>query len=157
MNLFGQAAQAQTAVAQAQAAAQGQLGAAGSGQLGLQLGLTGLAKGQTGLGAGQAGFFGSPFFQIQCLFGLVNLFRFIQPPAPGTIIGELRTRFGSIPLIQTLFFGGVPLSRVDGQFAILCGFFTFRQNRLVFDVLFVIPLQPTPFPFGTQPLTQETS
>jgi hypothetical protein len=92
---------------------------------------------------------------LQCVSGVVTLFQFIQPPAPGSIIGQIQTLFGAtIPLIQTQPTppGGTPLSSVDRQFATLCGVLTTRGNQFVLDVRVVIPSRPvpTPFPFDNR-------
>jgi len=96
-------------------------------------------------------------FGLQCVSGTVNLFRFIQPPPPGSIIGRVNPVFGaSIPLIQTqpTPLGGIPLSSVDGQFATLCGVFVRVGNQTVLDVRVVNPGAPsptgTPLPFDNR-------
>jgi hypothetical protein len=109
----------------------------------------------------------SPFAQVsiniggvnlQCLAGVVTLFRFIQPPAPGSVIGTLRTTFGTFNLIQTqpTPLGGTPLSAVDGQFATVCGVLVNVGGQLALDVRLVNPgapsPTPTPFPFDTRTL-----
>ncbi len=89
----------------------------------------------------------------QCVSGFVTLFRFIQPPRPGEVIGTIRTIGGAvINLIQT-----VPtspsLASVDGQFATLCGRFVAVAGRSALDVTLVIPSGvpvPTPFPINNQ-------
>lgn len=90
-----------------------------------------------------------------CVTGVVNLFRFIQPPAPGSVIGSLTTPGGgTLPLVQSqpALTGGTTLSAVDGQFATLCGNLTQAQGQLALDVRFVSsgfsPLTP-----GVDPLT----
>lgn len=85
---------------------------------------------------------------IQCVSGTVTLFRFIQPPPPGSIIGQIQPLFGSpISLIQTQPIVGTQLSAVDGQFAQVCGRFVSRFGQTVLDVTFVNPVvAPLPFP-----------
>lgn len=83
---------------------------------------------------------------LQCLFGFVNLFTFIQAPVPGSVIGTLTTLGGQqINLVQSRpgFFGGVPLGFANNQFAVLCGFLRTTLPPTL-DVFFVQPL----FPFG---------
>lgn len=78
----------------------------------------------------------------QCISGVVSLFRFIAPPSPGSIIGNLQLQSGAvIPLIQSgpTAIGGPTLSSVDGQSATLCGSFVRSGNQTVFDVRVVIP------------------
>lgn len=82
------------------------------------------------------------FRRMQCLFGRVNLFRFLQPPAPGSVIGELTLPAGlSVPLVETapVPFGGPTLSAVDGQCAAVCGVVRLVEGRPVLDVRAVSP------------------
>lgn len=84
---------------------------------------------------------------FQCRSGFVNLFRFIQQPAPGSIIGTITTQAGNqIPLVQTqpTPLGGTPLSSVDNRFATLCGVFVRVQNQTALDVRIVNPGAPSP-------------
>lgn len=97
------------------------------------------------------------FGGLQCVTGTVNLFQFIQPPAPGSIIGTITPWFGTpISLIQTQQtpLGGIPLSSVNGRVATVCGVFTQRGNQTVLDVRAVNPGAPsptgTPFPFDNR-------
>lgn len=86
-------------------------------------------------------------FGLQCVTGFVNLFQFISPPRPGTIIGQVSTiSGGTIPLIQTqpTPLGGIPLSSVDGQFATLCGTFVRVGQQTALDVRIVNPGAPSP-------------
>lgn len=79
---------------------------------------------------------------IFCFVGTVVLFQFIQPPAPGSVIGQLNTPVGvAVPLVQSspTPFGTPLLSAVDRQRATLCGPLTFRDGRLALDVRFVSP------------------
>jgi hypothetical protein len=85
--------------------------------------------------------------QLQCRSGFVNLFRFIQAPPPGSIIGTLTTTNGNqIFLVQTqpTPLGGTPLSSVDNRFATLCGVFVRVQNQIALDVRIVNPGAPSP-------------
>lgn len=84
---------------------------------------------------------------FQCRSGFVNLFRFIQAPAPGSVIGTIRTQAGNeIPLIQTqpTPLGGTSLSSVDGRFATLCGPFVRVGQQFALDVRIVNPGAPSP-------------
>ncbi len=94
---------------------------------------------------------------LQCISGFVTLFRFISPPPPGAIIGQLSIISGqTIPLMQTqpTPLGGIPLSAVDGQFATLCGIFVRVGGQTALDVRVVNPGAPsptgTPPPFDTR-------
>lgn len=82
---------------------------------------------------------------LQCRSGFVNLFRFIQAPPPGSIIGTLTTTNGNqILLVQTqpTPIGGTSLASVDNQFATLCGPFVRVQNQTALDVRIVNPGAP---------------
>lgn len=84
---------------------------------------------------------------FQCRSGLVNLFRFIQAPPPGSIIGTVTTRTGEqIPLVQTqpTPLGGISLASVDGQVANLCGVFVRVSGQTALDVRVVNPGVPSP-------------
>lgn|GEM_PF-3407046 len=84
---------------------------------------------------------------FQCRSGFVNLFRFIQAPRPGSVIGTIRTQAGNeIPLIQTqpTPLGGTSLASVDGRFATLCGPFVRVSGQLALDVRIVNPGAPSP-------------
>lgn len=83
---------------------------------------------------------------LQCVTGFVNLFRFIQAPAPGSIIGAVRTLSGgSIPLVQTrqIPLGGTPLAAVDRTFATLCGTLTVSGGQIAPDVMLASPVAAT--------------
>lgn len=76
---------------------------------------------------------------VVCLTGVVNLFQFILPPQPGSVIGTLRTFTGQqVNLVQTSpgTASGVPLSSVDGSVATVCGVPTLTG---ALDVRFVSP------------------
>jgi hypothetical protein len=76
-----------------------------------------------------------------CLVGFVNLFQFIQPPPPGSVVGTLATSVSTIPLVQTnpTVTGGAPLASVDRQLATLCGDLSLVQGQLALDVRSVSP------------------
>lgn len=76
-----------------------------------------------------------------CLVGFVNLYQFIQPPSPGSVIGTLTTSVITIPLVQTnpAATGGVPLASVDRQSATLCGDLRLVQGQPALDVRFASP------------------
>jgi hypothetical protein len=85
---------------------------------------------------------------IQCAFGRVNLFRFIQAPQPGSVVGTITPAIGgnAISLVQTqaTSLGGVPLATVDGQFATVCG----AMRGAALDVLLVLPFSGAGASFG---------
>lgn len=94
---------------------------------------------------------------LQCVTGLVNLFRFIVAPTPGSIIGEVTPLGGTaIPIVQTTQtpLGGTPLASVDRQFATLCGVLTIAGGQIALNVLLVNPGAPSPTgtPFGLNAL-----
>lgn len=76
--------------------------------------------------------------QFICLVGSVNLFQFIVPPQPGTVIGTLHTGLISINLVQSnpAAASGVPLASVDRQVATLCGDLRLAQGQPTLDVRF---------------------
>ncbi|MDF2630833.1 MAG: hypothetical protein K0R39_4664 [Symbiobacteriaceae bacterium] len=85
--------------------------------------------------------------QFQCRSGFVNLFRFIQAPPPGSVIGQILTQAGNqIPLVQTQQtpLGGTSLSSVDNRFATLCGVFVRVGGQIALDVRIVNPGAPSP-------------
>lgn len=94
---------------------------------------------------------------LQCVTGLVNLFRFIVAPTPGSIIGEVTPLGGAaIPIVQTTQtpLGGISLASVDRQFATLCGVLTIAGGQIALNVLLVNPGAPSPTgtPFGLNAL-----
>lgn len=96
----------------------------------------------------QPGKLGKPGLNFVCLTGTVNLFRFIAPPPPGSVIGNLSTSSGAVPLVQTTpLTGGPTLSSVDQHVATLCGNLTLAGNQLALDVKVVIPGAGAPFPW----------
>lgn len=87
------------------------------------------------------------FGGLTCISGQVRLFRFFTVPRAGEVIGNITPFFGSpIPIIQTqpTPLGGISLSSVDGQIAVLCGQFVQRGGQVVFDVRVVNPGFPSP-------------
>ncbi|MGE5672617.1 MAG: hypothetical protein ACM3XM_01845 [Mycobacterium leprae] len=86
---------------------------------------------------------------LQCVSGVVNLFQFVVPPRPGSIIGQVTTTGGFTVLIsqsQPTPPGGTTLASVDGRFATVCGRFTFQNGQRVLDVLLVNPGACPPCP-----------
>lgn len=84
---------------------------------------------------------------FQCRSGRVTLFRFIQPPPPGSIIGTISDRRGfETPLVQTqpTPLGGTPLSSVDGRRATVCGPLVQVMGQTAIDVRIVNPGAPSP-------------
>lgn len=79
---------------------------------------------------------------VLCFVGTVNLFDLIQPPAPGSIVGQLNTAVGvAVPLVQSSpgIFSGQSLSSVDRSTATVCGILLFKDGQLALDVVFVSP------------------
>lgn len=91
---------------------------------------------------------------LTCVSGRVTLFRFIQAPPPGAVIGQITTvGQGQIPLVQTQpLLGGIPLSSVDGQFATVCGTLVRAGGQVALDVRVVNPGAPSPTGTPGQPL-----
>jgi hypothetical protein len=85
---------------------------------------------------------------LRCFSGVVTLFRFVQAPPPGSVIGSLRVSNGrSLPLVQTspTPLGGTSLASVDGRTATLCGrFVQTSDGRTALDVVVVNPGAPSP-------------
>jgi len=85
--------------------------------------------------------------QFRCVSGVVTLFRFIQAPPPGSIIGQIQPTFGSpVPVAQTQQtpLGGTSLASVDGRFATVCGLPIRVGGQNALDVRIVNPGAPSP-------------
>jgi hypothetical protein len=85
---------------------------------------------------------------LQCVTGVVSLFRFIVAPQPGSVIGTITTTDGRrINLIQTqpTPLGGTSLASVEGRTSTVCGVFvTTTGGQTALDVRVVNPGAPSP-------------
>lgn len=81
---------------------------------------------------------------FRCFSGTVTLFRFIQAPPPGSVIGTLTTMQGQqIPLVATQ--GGGALAEVEGRPATtVCGPIVTAGGQQAVDVRIINPGAPSP-------------